>query len=404
MGNCDLQQVGWLSVPSPRRAREVVRSLAMQVAVTKQVGFALVVLSALSSTACASPRPALRAGAVEHGRLAQVDGVWVLELDGTPAERGKAAGLLVGEQVRWLLPRYLKQVASIEKLSPWQKERVAALAAEVPRPHFDEVNALAESAGVDRTTLFAVNLAPEVLAAFSCSCLGTTLERSVDGKVRLARNLDWLGGRLLADAGLVVVESGGRHRFASFTWPGLVGVATGMNDAGLAVADLVALGTGSKTPRPGVPVLFAVRSLLEESGTVDEALARLKSTRRTMAQNYAFADAAGTRVVETSPTRFQVRPSQAGLAVITNFWNEEGGGAKDARYAGMLKAAGAGKLGAGDLQRILAGAALGEMNVQSVVLEPEARRAHLAQGRPPVARGTWKPLDLARWLGPTTSR
>ena len=208
------------------------------------------------------------------------------------------------------------------------------------------------------------------------------------------------GGELLADAGLVVVESGGSHRFVSFTWPGLVGVATGMNDAGLAVADLVALGTGSKGPRPGVPVLFVVRSLLEVAGSVDEALDRLKSAPRTMAQNYALADVADVRVVETSPTRFQVRPSQVGLAVITNFWNEASGGAKDGRYHGMLKAAGTRKLGANDLQTILAGAALSEMNVQSVVLEPETRRGYLAHGKPPVAHGSWKLLDLARWLRP----
>lgn len=362
------------------------------------IGSALLLL--LSCNACASPQPAYRAGTVEHGRLSQVEGFWVMELDGSPAERGKAAGLLVGEQVRWLLPRYLKKVVSAPKLSPAQKERVAALAAEIPRPHFEQVSAYAEAAGVDRTALFAINMAPEVLAAFACSCMATTAERSNDGKVRLARNLDWLGGELLADAGLVVVESGGAHRFASLGWPGMVGVATGMNDAGVAVADLVALHTGgSRQPRAGVPVLLAVRGMLEAAGSVDEALAWLKAARRTMPQNYALADGHDVRVVETSATRFQVRSAQAGLAVITNFWNEPQGGARDGRYARMLKAAGDGKLGPAELQRILAGVALREMNIQSVILEPESRRAYVAQGKLPVASGTWRTLELGAWLG-----
>jgi hypothetical protein len=362
------------------------------------IGSALLLL--LSCHACASPRPAYRAATVEHGKLSQVDGFWVMQLDGSPAERGKAAGLLVGEQVRWLLPRYLKKLASTPTLSPAQKERVAALATEVPRPCFEQVNAYAEAAGVDRTTLFAINLAPEALAALMCSCMATTAERSSDGKVRLARNLDWPGGELLADAGLVVIESGGNHRFASFGWPGMVGVATGMNDAGVAVADLVALHTGGgRQPHPGVPVLLAVRGMLEAAGSVDEALAWLKAARRTMPQNYALADAQDVRVVETSATRFQVRPALAGLAVITNFWNEARGGAMDGRYAEMLKAAGDGKLGPADLQRILAGAALRGMNIQSVILEPETRRARVAHGKPPVAAGTWRTLELAAWLG-----
>jgi hypothetical protein len=51
------------------------------------------------------------------------------------------------------------------------------------------------------------------------------------------------------------------------------------------------------------------------------------------------------------------------------------------------------------LQRILAESAIASMNVQAVVLEPETRRAYLAQGKVPVAKGTWKTLDLSAWLG-----
>jgi len=348
---------------------------------------------------CASRRPAFRAGSVAHGKLSAVANMWLLELDGTPAERGKAAGELLGEQVRWLLPRYLKQVASVKSLSPSQKERVAVLAAEIPRPYFEQLNAYAEAAKVDRTALFAVNMAPEVFSAFACSCLAVTPERSADGKVRLARNLDWLGADLLADAGLVIIESGGEHVFASFSWPGLVGVATGINDAGLVVADLMALHTGSRRVQPGVPVLFAVRAVLEQRDSVQEALAWLKSARRTLAQNYALADAAEARVVETSATRFEVRGLTSGLAAITNFWGEQRGGAKDERYARMMTLAGDSKLGVERLEHILGRLAIRGMNIQAVVLEPETRKAYVARGKPPVAAGKWQVIDLSGWLG-----
>ena len=38
------------------------------------------------------------------------------------------------------------------------------------------------------------------------------------------------------------------------------------------------------------------------------------------------------------------------------------------------------------------------MNVQAVVLEPETRKAYLAVGKPPVAAGSWRVVDLAAWL------
>jgi isopenicillin-N N-acyltransferase like protein len=356
-------------------------------------------LLACTLGACASAMPPFQAGSTAHGKLGKSGEHWVLELDGSPEERGKAAGALVGPQVRWLLSAYLKKLLGTDRLSPTQKEAVAAIASEVPAPHFAELNALAEAAQVDRTALFAANLAPEMASSLACSCLATLPERSGDGAIRLARNLDWPGGSILAGAELVVIESGTSHRFASFTWPGLLGVATGMNDAGLSVADLMALGTGGH-PRPGIPVLFAVRSMLEKAGTVDEALAWLKSAARTMPQNYALADATTARVVETGNVHFRMRDATVGLAAITNYWREDAGGAKDGRYAGMLKAAGERKLGVSDLQAILSESALGHgLNLQAVVLEPAGRKALVAKGKPPVARGTWYSLDLSPWLG-----
>jgi hypothetical protein len=143
---------------------------------SRLVLFALLVLV----SACSTPNPGLRAGTVDHGKLSKVGDVWLLELDGSPVERGKAEGLLLGEQIRWLLPRYLKKVASVETLSNYQKELVAAIAAGIPSAHFDQLNALADAAKVDRTALFAVNLAPELLSSLACSCLATTAERSSD--------------------------------------------------------------------------------------------------------------------------------------------------------------------------------------------------------------------------------
>jgi len=357
------------------------------------------------AASCASAMPPFHPGGVPHGKLSQVGGQWVMELEGTPEERGRAAGLLVGEQIRWLLPRFLKAMASVDHLSSYQKEMVAALASEVPTAHFKQLNALAEAAKVDRTTLFAVNLAPEALAALGCSCLATLPERASDGEVRLARNLDWQGGEILTGSSLIVIESGSGHRFASLTWPGLVSVVTGMNDAGLAVADLMALGTGNgKKPRPGVPVLFILRSVLERADSVDAAMDWIQKERRTIPQNYALADPSGAKVVETGATHFRIRPSTEGLATITNYWREEQGGAKDQRYGKMLSQAGSGKLGVTQLQGILAETALGDLNIQAVVLEPRSRTAQVAHGKPPVARGTWTTIDLSPWLGPSPDR
>jgi hypothetical protein len=251
---------------------------------------------------------------------------------------------------------------------------------------------------VDGAGLLAANLAPELSGLLACSALGHDGQRSRDGKVRLARNLDWPGGELLAGLELVVIESGTRHRFASFTWPGVVGVVTGLNDAGLAAADLMAFPRGSRQAEPGIPVLFAIRHMLEETGSTADALAWLQKAPRTLPQNYAMADPTDTRTVETAPSHFRVRPSADGLARITNFWDEDRGGRTDGRYARLIETLPSAPLGPDDLKAALARAALGALNVQAVVIEPDTRVVHVARGKAPVASGTWSRLDLAGWL------
>lgn len=351
----------------------------------------------LGLSACAQAGPAFAAGRTDHGQLQKVGRVWMLTLRGTPEQRGQAAGKLVGEQVRWLLPRYLRAALGRARLPAEASKKLAALAADLPDAHRRQIDALARSAGVDPDALLAVNLATELSLAPACSCLATEPDRSPDGRVRLARNLDWLGGQLLSGLGLVVVESGpGIRTFASFTWPGLVGAVTGMNESGLSVADLMAYPGGRRKLRPGRPVLFVVRSLLEQAGSVEQALELLREQRRTMPQNYALADPADARVAETGPRRFRVRRPRLGLVAITNFYDEDK--SPRPRYAGMMAEAGQGKLGPEELKSILRSVALGDLNVQAAVLEPATRVVHLSTGKAPAAEGPWVRLDLAPWL------
>jgi hypothetical protein len=313
-------------------------------------------------------------------------------------------GQLIGRQVRWLAPRYLSRMLGRSRLPETARRRVRALASGIPRPAIAQLRALAKTAGVDADTLLAANLAPELKSALACSCIATGPKRSPDGKVRLARNLDWPAGDLLAGLELVMVEQGpGIKRFASFGWPGMIGVVSGMNEAGLSIADLMAYPGGRLRIRHGMPVMFVLRTLLERTSSVKQALAALKGFPRTMPQNYALADAREAVALESGPRHFRPRPARDGLALITNYYDEDQTQKRrrDRRYPTMLSASGSGKhaLDVAKLITILGKVALDKLNVQSVVFVPADHSVHLAVGSPPVARGRWIRLDLAEWLG-----
>ena len=369
-------------------------------AVRKSWFVAWVLLALLGTGACAAAPPAYREAEHAHGRLQKSSGVWVLALSGTAMQRGQATGALVGEQIRWLLPRYLKQAVGRQEIPASLAPRIEAMSAKVPEKHLAQLKALAKAARVSPLALMAANLSTELQSIQACSCIATGLDRSPDSKVRLARNLDWPAGDLLMGLALVIIESGPElgHAFVSFSWPGLVGAVTGMNDAGLCVADLMAYPEPPVAARSGVPVLFAVRSMLEQAEDVQQASAWLKAAERSIPQNYAMADPKQALTIETGPTRFRPRPNQSGLAAITNFWNEDTANSRHKRYRALFAQVGEKKPDVPILKQALTEVALGKLNVQALIMEPAQRIVHLSIGRPPAANGPWVRLDLSAWL------
>ena len=337
--------------------------------------------------------PAFKEASTEHGSLKRRGGTWVLRLSGSAPERGEAAGKLVGEQIRWLLPRYLKATLGSEKLPAKAVGLVGKYEKNIPKDHLDQLTALARAAKVDRDSLLAVNLAPEVFVAQGCSCLALEAGRTSGGKVLLGRNLDWHGGEYLKSLGLVVIEKGSGHAFASVSWPGLVGVVSGMNERGLSAANLVVLGAGG-ADSAGMPVMFMLRKVLTETSDVDQAAGMIRDLRRSVCQNYALADTKTVRVLESCPDSVRVRTPKDGFLSVANHLNEDKHTRTNSRYAKMIRAAGAGKLDVEKLKAALSQVALGKMNVQAVIFEPQGRVLHLSISEVPAASGTWTSLPL----------
>lgn len=342
--------------------------------------------------------PDFKAAALSHGRLFRAQGSWVLTLDGDPAQRGRAAGELLGPQIRWLLPRYLKASLGRSELTPYLRRLVRRLERQIPGPYQKQLRALALAAGVDHDELLAVNLAPEVFAALACSCLGVSPRGGPDRGTALARNLDWNEGGLLDGLDLIVVEGGSgiSGRFASMTWPGLVGVLTGINSDGVAAANLVVLGR-RRPIRSGLPALFVVRAALESSRSASAAAAAIKRLERATCQNYALADADDTRVLETCPDHVRVRTPDRYAVAVANGQGEDRGSPPHSRYSKMVQAASA-PLSVTRLKALMASVALGKLNIQAAIIQPRGRVVHLATRGRPAAAGPWRRIDLSGLL------
>ncbi|MFH1808252.1 MAG: C45 family peptidase [Pseudomonadota bacterium] len=346
---------------------------------------------------CSSPAP-FKEHSAAGGRLRQVDEVWILELEGTPAERGKAEGEVLGEQIRWLIPKFAEKLFGADGLSDSQRRTVELLKASIPPDHLVQLKAMAKAASVDETSLVALNLALEIFSPMLCSCLAVNAKASQGGTMKIGRNLDWFGGEMLQHHALIVVERGpGIQTFAHVTWPGLVGAVTGINDHKVFAADLAVIGMRADATA-GTPVMFGVRQILEHATSADAARLHITEMKRTVPQNYLFADPGQAFVLETKPAGVRPRELADGWVGVANLQNEDQKAHPDSRYKKMQTRAQTGALGSQQLKELLLDVSMGELTVQSVVMDLSSGELSFATAKRPAAKGPWHKVDTTTLL------
>ncbi len=170
----------------------------------------------------------------------------------------------------------------------------------------------------------------------ACSCFVALGERTTSGHMLLGRNLDYyvVDGVLGAD-GIVtrtmqeqlvcfVIRPSRGHAFVSIGWPGCVGVVTGLNARGLALACLTSAVPG-QTPN-GTPLPMLYRALLQRHDTLEAVEWGLRKSRRTIGNNLLVASARDRSAALFEFTPWQVRrvdPQDGRLTTTNHFQTPE---------------------------------------------------------------------------------
>jgi hypothetical protein len=358
------------------------------------------------------------------GELKYINGLPVLTVEGTPEEIGEQVGVLVSKPSRRLLNFQQDVLSAVinpavaKVVLPSAMKEGAKLLPNFPPDHRKELEAMVKASGLDRDQLVAANTVFDLKhllgALFGCSALVVEGERSQTGRPIFGRNMDYLGLGYLHQYTLVTVYRPlGKRAFVAVGYPCMVGIVSGINDAGLAITALETTGApkeeGPVYNPAGTPFALCYRRLLEECTTVEEAAKLLGSLKRTTTNNLTVCDKNGSAVFEFTPTRLAVRRPEKGMSTCTNHFL-----AKELRlatpknldktldrYATICKArAEEKKLGVADVQRYLHAANQGELTLQTMIFEPASLTLHLAAavGKSPASAQKLKRLDLAPLL------
>jgi isopenicillin-N N-acyltransferase-like protein len=322
----------------------------------------------------------------------------IVILSGDADEIGSEHGRKLAEPIRLLHDRYLGALlhnAPVRLLALLAAEKFESRF----RPeHREELTALAKGAGLEEREAALEQCFLDLLPMTACSTVSLPPAASPDGVARFGRNLDFPSfGVADRYSTVFVYHPKGRYAFASIGWPGLMGVLSGMNEHGLAVANMEV----DRMPclPEAMPYTLLYRTILERCRTTDEAIELLRTTPRQTSNNLMIMDASGDRAVaEITPGGVTVRRVGADAALIST--NHQRGIDVDSagrceRYDFLHDQSKQdfGRIDVRRLEQMLAGASPGSPTMQSMVFQPKDRVIYLSACSN-AANGTFHRLDL----------
>jgi hypothetical protein len=344
----------------------------------------------------------------------------LIELAGTPRERGWRHGELLAKEIRGLrrtLIRYLSRLTLYAGALPFLAliQRLARLAfwPHLPVRVREELQGVAAGASLGLPLVLLINTLDDMANNLaSCSALAVGEDRTSLGLYLAGRNLDYpvFIDALIDYQTLFLMTPEKGVPLASLAWPGYIGVTTGMNRAGVVLAQLASM--CREATLKGVPAGLRYRLALEQGLSVEEVAGQILATPGTIGNNVLLTGPGEALVLELSARCFAVRRPVAGLLTVTNhFQSDETAGVKgrfrrrppftvlepyhfteaysQARNARLRELAATRTLEPADLQVILGDPGIANPGtVNSVVFAPaELTWWVAAKGPPPVSQG-----------------
>jgi hypothetical protein len=276
---------------------------------------------------CSSPLPWSKGSQVKAASPPGAGDLRILELWGSPRERGQRHGQSLGAEIRQMRRAMLAYLARIS-LNVGGRPLFALLAflarrfwPYIPSRLKEELHGVAAGAQVGLETVLLINVMDD-LANNSPRCSGLAAgERWTErGTYLMGRNLDYpLFTEVMVELQtLFFMEPEQGLLLASLAWPGYVGVCTGINRAGVALAQLAAM--SKERTLKGVPAAMRFRQALEEEDTLRGVAARVLGTPGTIGNNLMLCAPREAAVLELSARRGVMCLPQEGRLTVTNHY------------------------------------------------------------------------------------
>jgi len=254
-------------------------------------------------------------------------GIWELYLEGDALERGVANGSLTRELIHHqeiAFMNKLQEMVPSENYRGFLKSVVSwfnrKMYLHVPEEYKQEIYGVSRY-GLKRYDDFApgyvrmlyfhgahdIGHALQDLMLVGCTSFAAWDSKTEDGELLLGRNFDFYAGDDFGDqkiAAFVNPDSG--HKFMMYTWGGMIGAVSGMNEVGITVT--INAGKSKMPFMAKTPISLVAREILQYAASTSEAIEIAKKREVFVSESIMIGsgDEKKAILIEVSPNNFGV--------------------------------------------------------------------------------------------------
>lgn len=266
-------------------------------------------------------------------------GIWEIYISGSPIERGAKYGILTKdllrfqenvfvEQIKEIIPSdfYLSFLHKLIAIFNWN------MASYIPEEYRKEIYAISKSCShefdsfgtpyerqLNYHAAHDIGHAMQEYMLVGCSSFAAWNENTSDSTLLIGRNFDFYVNDDFAKNKIVLfVAPDNGLKFVSVSWPGMMGVVSGMNEKGLTVT--INAAKGAIPIASAMPISLLVREILQHASTIQEAYQIAKLHKTFVSESLLIGSAIDkiAVIIEKTPDKISLYGGMNNKVICTN--------------------------------------------------------------------------------------
>lgn len=268
-------------------------------------------------------------------------GLWEARISGSAVERGAKYGVLCEDLLAKQEHAFVDQIHEMIPSDFWvdflHKLIIISnrnMAQHIPQEYREEIYSISLSC-TDRFNSYGspyvrqlnyhaahdIGHAMQEYMLVGCSSFACWAEQSEEGSLIVGRNFDfYVGDNFAKNKVVLFVEPDSGYKFASISWPGMMGVLSGMNEKGLTITINAAKG---KIPTSSaMPISLLARNILQYASNIEEAYAIAQGYETFVSESLLIGSASDNcaAIIEKTPSQIALYKSDTSRVMCTNHY------------------------------------------------------------------------------------